>query len=266
MEVGENRMKKIVVLSMALLLVMTATVYGQDLHSRWVNSKNLVYYSTYDYRWVDAMGEGVRKFMDDFTLVPLGADNADPNGWQMTVLTGDAGTATMTAGADSAGALILTTDGTENDGLNLAVVGEVFLLTQNAPLYFGIKLAVSDADATDLFVGLCITDTEMWGGISDGVYFLSADATAVCSFATEKDGTATTDASAGTLTDNVYHVLEFTWDGSTYIKAYFDGTLVATSSTNIPNDEALTFALEYLTGETAANTVTIDWIRIIQCR
>jgi len=265
MEVGEYRMKKIVVFSMALLFVLTAVVSAQDMHSKWVNRKNLVYYSTYLYRWIDADGEGVRKFIDDFTVVPTGADNDDPPGWQMTVLTGDAGTATMTAGADSAGALIITTDATEDDGLNLAVRGEAFLLTQNAPLYFGIKLAVSDADATDLFVGLCKTDTEMWGGLSDGVYFESADATAICTFVTEKNNIETSDTSAGTLTE-AYHTLEFTWDGSTYIKAYFDGTLVATSSTNIPNDEALTFALELLTGEGNANTVTIDWIRVIQCR
>jgi len=259
-------MRKIVVLSLALMLVMTAVAYGQDLHSTWVNSKNLVYYSTYDYRWVFAIGEGVRMYSNDFTTVLVGADNADPPGWTMVPLVGDAGDATVTAGTDSAGAMILTTDDTENDGLNIYLNGESFLLTLNAPLYFGVRLAVSDADAVDLFVGLCITDAEMWGGITDGVYFESADATAVCTFVTEINSTETSDTSAGTLTDGAYHILEFTWDGATYVKAYFDGTLVATSSTNIPTDEALTFALELLTGEGNTNTVTIDWIRVIQCR
>ena len=259
-------MKKRIALTLALILVVTAVAYGQDMHSKWVNRKNLVYYSTYDYRWIHAIGEGVRMYSNDFTTVITGADNADPVGWTMVPLTGDAGDATVTAGTDSAGAVIYTTDDTENDGLNIYLNGEAFLLTKNAPLYFGVKLALSDADQTDLMVGLFITDAEMWGGVSDGVYFESADATATATFVTEKNNTETSDTSAGTLTDNAYHVLEFTWDGSTYIKAYFDGTLVATSSTNIPDDEALTFALELLTGEGNTNTVTIDWIRVIQCR
>ena len=259
-------MKKIVVITMALLLAMTAAAYGQDMHSKWVNRKNLVYYSTYQYRWIDAQGEGVRKFIDDYTVVFTGADNADPPGWTMIHLTGDAGDATVTAGTDSAGAVIYTTDDTENDGFNIYLNGEAFLLTDNAPLYFGVKLMVSDADAVDLFIGLCITDAEMWGGISDGVYFQSADAVATCTFLTEKNSAASTPVLSGTLEDNTYHVLEFTWDGSTYIKGYFDGTLIETISTPIPDDEALTFALEFLTGEGNVNTVTIDWIRVIQCR
>ena len=92
----------------------------------------------------------------------------------------------------------------------------------------------------------------------------SADATAVCTFVTEKNSTETSDTSAGTLVDATYSILEFYWDGSTYIHAYFDGTLVASSSTNLPNDESLTFSLELLTGEGNTNTCTIDWIHIIQ--
>lgn len=257
-------MKKILI-AIALLMVVGGTVMGTSMHSKWVNGNNLVYYDTYEYRWLDAIGPDVVKYVDHFAIVPVGADNADPAGWTLTALVGAAGRGTFTGGATYGGELVVRCDTTENDGLNVLMAGEAFKLASNKPCYFGVKLKVSDADQTDLLIGLCITDTELWGGMTDGVYFASADATAVCSFTTEKDSTPTADTSAGTLVDDTYSILEFYWDGSKYIHAYFDGVLVASSSTNLPDDEALTLALEFLTGEnTTQNEVAIDWLRIIQ--
>jgi hypothetical protein len=236
------------------------------MHSKYVNGNLVFYEEGKEYRWIDAIGPTVRKYYEDFCgPVPTGADNADPLGWDIAVLAGDAGSATFTAGNEAGGALVLTTDDTEDDGINAKHNNEAWVLANDDPLYFGIRLKVSDADATDLMVGLCIDDAEMWGGITEGVYFESADATAVCTFVTESASTETSDTSAGTLTE-AYHVLEFYWDGATYVHAYFDGTLVASSSTNIPQVEPLKFAIEFLTGETGVNTCTIDWIRIIQCQ
>ena len=260
-------MRKIIALIVLASLIMGTVVFAQDMHTRWVNRKNLVYWSTHQNRWLDAYGEGVVKFIHEFTIVPIGADNADPLGWVMTAIAGDAGDATLTAGVTHSGEMICGTDSTENDGFNLYVDGEAFKLEANKPCYFGMRLKSSDADATDLIVGLATIDTGIWANVpNDIVYFHSADAVAVFSFSTGKDSTYTTDASAGTLEDNTYSILEFYWDGSTYIHAYFDGVLVASSSTNLPDNEALTPHIELLTGESNMNTVTIDWMRVIQCR
>ena len=239
------------------------------MHSKWVNG-NLVYYNDLrEDKWIDAIGPTVRKYYDDFVgPSPLGADNADPLGWIVTALTGDAGAGTLTAANESGGALLITTDATEDDGINVTWNNEAFLLEVGSPTYFGTKLKVSDADAVDLFVGMCITDTEMWGGISDGIYFLSADATAACTGICELNTAASTAVSYGTLGNGTYHTLEFYYDGVTTVRMYFDDVLIetVTATANIPIDEELTFALELLAGATAAATCTIDWIRVIQCQ
>jgi len=234
--------------------------------TKFVNGNLVFYKAGNQHIWYNAFGPSARVYIEDFCgPVPTGADNDDPLGWEIATLTGDAGTATFTVGNEAGGAMVLTTDGTEDDGINAKHNNEAWVLADGDPLYFGVRLKMSDADATDLMVGLMIDDAELWGAVAEGVYFESADATAVCTFVTESASTETSDTSAGTLTE-AYHTLEFFWDGVTYVHAYFDGTLVAKSSTNIPQVEPLKFAIEVLTGEGNANTCTIDWIKIIQCQ
>lgn len=250
---------------LVMLFVVVPSISHAMMHSRWVNTDNLVYYDTYYWRWIDAIGPDVRKVILDFNgPTPVGADNADPLGWTVTAIAGDAGDGTITAANEAGGAITITTDDTENDGINITFNNEAFTLASGDPTYFGIRLKLSDADQTDLAVGLNITETGFWnGGTSDGITYESADATAICTFTTEKDSTETSDTAAGTLTDATYSTLEFYYDGTT-VYAYFDASLVATSTTNIPDNEPLTFMIELLTGEGNTNTVTIDWIRIIQ--
>lgn len=239
------------------------------MHSKWING-NLVFYHLREDKWLDAIGPSVRKWCEDFMgPVPVGAANADPLGWNVTELGGGtAATTLMTSANEAGGAITFTVDSTaaENEGVNVSVNNEAFTLASGDPTYFGVRLKLNDADQTDLIVGLTIGDAEMWGGFTDGIYFESADETAVCTFVTEKDSTETSDVTAGTLLDDIYSELEFYFDGVSTVKAYFDNVLVATSITNIPNDEPLKFSFELLTGEATANNVTIDWVRIIQCQ
>ena len=240
------------------------------MHSKWVNG-NLVYYGSREDKWIDAIGPTVRKYFEDFTgPTAVGADNADPLGWTVTAIAGDAGVGTITAANEAGGAVVITPDATENDGINIQINNEAWLLASGDPLYFGIRLKLADADQTDLITGLCITDTTLNAGMSDGVYFASADETAVASGICELDTAASTSVSTATLTDAIYSVLEFYYDGSGTVRFYVDDVLVdtvsETSATNICTDEELTFSIEILTGEGAANTATVDWIRIIQCQ
>lgn len=237
-------------------------------HSQQING-NLVFYSSRRDKWIDAIGPTVRKHFEDFIgPTSVGADNADPLGWTITVLTGEAGTGTITAGNEAGGSVVITPDATENDGVNITWNNEAFLLAAGDPCYFGIRVKLEDADQCDLFTGLVITDTEMWGGVSDGIYFNSADEVATCTGLCELNTAASTAVGSGTFVNNVYSVLEFYYDGAGTVKFYFDDTLIdtVTAAANIPIDEELTFAFELLTGEGAANTASIDWIRVIQCQ
>ena len=268
-------MKKILLMLLIVSVVIGVTVNTEAAVNWRFGTKEvqgrLVYYdATYPQTWLDVKGPDVVKYVNEFvgSDIPITTTAAtDPPGWLLTAITGEDAATEITAGTTYSGEMQVVPDGTsENDGFNLHLEGEAFILATGKPLYFGIRLKMIDADQSDLIVGLFVIDTGIWGGVTDGVYFSNVDEAATLSFTTEKDSSPdVASAAAGTLTET-YKKLEFYFDGAGTIKAYVDNTLVATTSTEVPNDEALTFAIEILTGETTANGVIIDWLRIFQIR
>lgn len=233
-----------------------------NTHSKWVHG-NLVYFDTYMHRWIDAIGHGVCKVVENFQYTPIA--NADAvSQWTTTLVEGGAGESTvaLTAGAEG-GALLITTDAAENDGVNMQVKGEAFKLAANKPLYFGISLSVSEATQSDFLVGLAITTTDALGGVSDGVYFRKVDGSTTCSAVIEKNTTETTET-ALTVAASTTYVLEIVWDG-TAVDFFVDGVeLTRLAQTNIPDDEFLSPVIHYLAGAVGAKTMTVNWVRCIQ--
>jgi hypothetical protein len=232
------------------------------LHSRWLYG-NLLYYDDYRHRIIDAVGPGVTKFILNTAYMPVDDTTGDLTGFTSTVVEVGAGTSTAVL-ADNT--LLITTAGNESDSLNLQLKGEAFKLDAATKyVYYGINFQINDVDQTDLFTGLFITDNEIQGGVSDGVYFESLDESADLNFVLEKNNTETTSASAvHTLVDATNVTLEFVFDG-TYIDAWVDGVLqTRLATTNLPNDEFLTPTIEFENGEAAAQTMTVNWWRCIQ--
>lgn len=232
------------------------------IHSQHINGA-LAYWETHRKRIVDAIGSDVVKYIDDF-VAGGGADTAW-DAWTVTRVEGGAGESTVTSGDTGNGTMLLTTDAAENDGLNLQLLGESFKLEAGKPLYFGARIqGINDVDQTDLFVGLAITDTDILGGVTDRIGFESVDGSAALDFVVEKDSTQTTAAAVATLADDTATVLEFYWDGAG-LEVFVDGASVAAPAvTNLPGDEELRVSVQFLTGETTANTCAIDWIRCIK--
>lgn len=233
------------------------------LSARHIGGNNLLYYSGNRLRIVDAIGPDVIHYFEDFTHIAVASDAL--TNWTVTLVEAGAGETTITRPDASGGALLITTDANEDDGANLQLTtGESFGFASGQLLtYFGIRLKSGEATQNDILVGLCITDTTLLGGMTDGVYFEKLDGGTSWSFVTEKDSTETQADTLGTLVADTYVTLEFCFDG-TSIYAFIDGTLVATSTTNIPNDELLTPSIHFLTGNAAIETLTIDWIRVVQ--
>jgi hypothetical protein len=231
------------------------------MHSKWVNG-NLIFHD--GQRWFDAIGPTVCKFLEDFVGTPFASADT-PAAWTVTLVEGGAGESTVALADGAGGLLLITTDAAENDGVNMQVTKEAFKLASGKPCYFGIRLKVSEATQSDFLVGLCITDTDLLGGVTDGVYFDKVDGSTDINFTLEKNGTETTSASAvGTCVDDTYVILEFFFDG-TNVDAYVDGALqTRLAVTNLPDDEELTPSIHFLTGAAAAETMTVDWIRAIQ--
>ena len=168
------------------------------------------------------------------------------------------------------GALLITTAANENDVINLQLggaAGESVKLEGSYPLYCGIRFAVADADQTDFSFGVGVTDTGWSGGITDGIYFASADQSAAVNFVTEKNSIEST-AAVATLEDGAFITLEFYFDGAS-VHSYVNGVLTSTqvaSAATFPDDEELRLTLEFLTGEAAAETCTIEWLRMVHIR
>lgn len=224
--------------------------------------------SALTWRLYDAFGPSAVKWIEDFVKLPADDTTVDPTGYTMTVVEVGAGNSTaVLSTAVAGGALLITSAANENDGAQLQLLGESFQLNGKYPCYFGCKIQAGDVDQSDYLLGLCITDTTLLGGMTDGVYFRSVDGAATVQFVLEKDSVEAS-TTATTMTDATDVTLEFYYDG-TNITAYVDGVQVASvadTDASFPNDELLTPSIAFLTGEAVANTMTVSWARAIQVR
>lgn len=233
-----------------------------DLHSRYEGG-NLVFYDTHRMRLIDAVGADVVKYLDDFT--DRGAASADTLlGWTTTLTEAGAGESTVAYTDLSGGAVLITTDANENDGVTIQRLGRAFgLSSSQRATYFGIRLKASEATQSDFWVGMGVVDTDPLGAITDGVYFEKLDGGTGVSFVTEKESTETQTDSLATFAADTFVVLEWYFDGTT-VYAFIDGTQVAAHTANIPDNELLTPTIQFLAGSTTAKTMTIDWVRAVQ--
>ena len=232
------------------------------LRSKWIQG-NLVYWDTYAYRWLEAIGAGVVKIIENMQYTSIAnADALSP--WTTTLVEGGAGESTVAlVSGDEGGALLITTDAAENDGVNMQVKGEAFKFASGKPLYFGIKFQASEATQSDFLVGLAITTTDALGGVTDGVYFRKPDGSTTVSAVIEKDSAETT-ATALTFAAITDYILEIFWDG-TNVDFYVNGVaLTRPAQTNLPDNEFLSPVIHFLAGAVNAKTMTVQWVRCIQ--
>lgn len=207
------------------------------------------------------------EYFEDFMSSDAAADGTI-GGWTVTLVEAGAGETTLgLSSADVGGVLVITADANEDDGANCQLNGEAFKLATGKKAYFGAKVKWNESTQSDFLVGLCITDTTLLGGMTDGVYFRKVDGSTDVKFVTEKDSTETESAAILTAANDTWAALEFYFDGAGTIKAYVNGTLAATHTTNIPDDENLTVSVAFLNGAAAASkTLSVDWIRAVQLR
>lgn len=231
--------------------------------------QNLVWYD--GQRWFDAIGPNVTKFLEDFVGSRIDLAAAGATGiqapWTLTVVEG-AGNTTAVQIADGLGGILQISTGTnENDGLNAQVTGEAFNLTNAYPLYFGCRFKLNtDATQCDILVGMCETDTDLLGGMNEGIYFRKVDGSTTMNFVLEEGATETVTAYGTAFAPDVWHTVEFYFDGAN-VDWWVNGVRQTRPVvTNLPNGAAsfLTPSIHFLTGEGNANVCEIDWIRAIQ--
>lgn len=222
-------------------------------------------------RWLDAVGETVVKHI----LEPgqsIGLDDQSaylPNAYTLTVT----GTSPMTISELVGESLLLTTGGTEYNGLNLQSKNVAFKCETGKPMYFGIKCIADNATLSDLLFGMCVKKTDLLKvsaahGILatnvEGMFFFKATAGTVLQFKTYKDGSETNTADYATAHGVIAAVYEFYWDGSK-LYGYIDNNLVGVFSANLPDTE-LTPSINIRAGSGAARTLIVHWMRAFEIR
>jgi len=217
---------------------------------------NVIVDPRYPFRWLDAYGDIQKTLIDttyraaDFTVTATGTSPVTPS---------------VIPGAVA----LITTPATDFTGDNIQALGTQYKLVANKPLYFGAKIAISDATQSDLLVGLCGTDTTLTAASvahaldigAGGVLFSKLDAVTAINFKTFTATAENNTASVGAI-DTDPHVYEIYWDGSA-LHFYFDGVLKGCFTTTV-TAEVLTPSLAFRAGEAAAKTCTLHWMRCIQ--
>lgn len=228
----------------------------------------LVYYDDrYENRWLEAIGSNVVKWE-----LPVGVPKDDTTNDPSEFVNTEGGTNTILSSTTVGDRLIITTGGTEYNGVNLQVHGSAFKLESGLPLYFGARIAMQNGAKGDYLIGLCEVDTTLLAtatahGLAvtdDGVYFYQLnDATAMI-FVNELGGVEGAIATGVTTGSGAYHDYEFYWDGSV-LYVYVDGVLVGSVASGLA-DQALTPSINVRAGDDGAEILYVQWMKAIQIR
>ena len=266
-------MKRLLLLLMVLILAVLlgggvgtqiAEAAVANVEAQWVNGDLVYYQAPYRMRWLKVVGVDAISYIQDFASLPTDVVTTYPTGWTTTLVDGGIdGLDSAGLGTTAGGVWKILTNDAENDGQNIQLTGESYLVAAEKPLIFGIKIQVDEATESDFLVGLRITDTTLLGGMTDGIYFRKVDASTDIAFVTEVGSAETESAAVGTLADNTYVTLEFFAESNTSIKAYIDGVLVATHTAGITTEE-LTPSVHFLTGEAVFHAMLVDWLHAAQ--
>ena len=182
-------------------------------------------------------------------------------GW---VVVKDSG-ATVAIVADTIGGelAITSTATTDNDGGSVQG-NEIFAVATGKDMFFQTRIKNSDVDQSDICVGFTLnfaTNPENMLTATDRIVFQVDDGDAAILCKTEKDGTETSTDSGIDMVDDTYVKLGISCSGTGTVEFFVNDKLVATHSTNIPDDENLAIAAMSLSGSASGTRVTtIDYL------
>jgi hypothetical protein len=196
--------------------------------------------------------------MDDFTGIAIDATND----WDTSVK--DAGASVAIVADDLNGAVAITSTATTDDDGGSIQGNEVFAVQTDKNIWFETRVKCNDADQTDLCFGLTVnfaTNPEAMLTAADRIVFQVNDGNASILCKTEKNGTETSTDSGIDLADSTYVVLGFLVNSTGYVQFFINRQLVATHTTNIPDDENLAIGAMSVSGSaTGTRVTTIDYL------
>ena len=239
-----------------------------NTHSQWINGAQVWYPEGNQQRWIDAFGENVVKYIEDFEVTPkstaaaMAANNPE---WVITHTSAGTGMSIVQAADMKGGWMDLSPASNDNDGINMQHANESFRVEANSWMYFGCRYKVSEATQDDFLIGLCEQDVSVLTNTSHGIYFKKIDGETKLYCATVRDETTdkTLIATTGFAADTVY-IDEFIVKSTGSVEFWHNGSTVGKYTTPIPSTD-LAVTIAFLTGAaTSTEDMYIDWIRCIQ--
>lgn len=165
------------------------------------------------------------------------------------------------------GVISLTTAASANAESSLQKITCHNLHATNA-LYFACKFnKTSSATVGGFLVGMTIADVAPAAAVTDGIYFVKADATAVLSAVTQASSSATTTVTSSSVVADTNIEVGFIAT-STSVGFYVNGALVATHTATIPAttvDLRVNLAPRAAAAGTAS-TILVDYTDTLQAR
>lgn len=180
--------------------------------------------------------------------------------WTITTVEAGAGDATEALTDVDGGRLLITNDNADDDSNFFNKVGEFMSFEVGKKIWFDCLIRGNDIAQSDMIIGLQKTDTTPLN-VSEGVFFITSDASTTVSLVVEKSNIATTTVVA-TMSDSTDTRLSYFFDGKDSIEIFAGGVHVATSDvTNMPDSgDILTISFGIQNGEASAKNMTIDYI------
>jgi hypothetical protein len=213
------------------------------------------------WRIYGAMGEGSKEFnmrkglaFDDTTNRPIE--------FVSTLV----GTSPITAGVAAGYPLLVTTGGTEYNGVNVQLAGESAKLVAGSETYLRGKFLPSEEKTVDFLFGLCELKTDLMKlsaahgvlatGVA-GVFFVKVSHASEVTIYLKSyvSGAETSSVAVATLSKTAAIDLALWWDG-VRVHAYADDVEKAILTASLPAGE-LTPSINFRTGATAAFTLSI---------
>lgn len=193
------------------------------------------------------------------------SETADAGDWLVTVVDAGSDNGETIVASDTENAIVFTTNDADNDGLNIQHNGEPFSFASGTSCYFGIDVKANDASTLDWFFGLAISDTTVLAATTDRAGFSvpAGDSSQAIKYLCEKNSTETNGETGTTMADDTWYRLEMYHDGSGNVRFAVDGEIVATVTTNVPDDERMSPTLAIRNASAAASVVSV---RNMVCR
>ena len=187
--------------------------------------------------------------------------------WTITTTEGGSGNASEALGDGDGGLLVITNDDADDDNDFLQLVKEGFKYEAGKQLASKARFKTSDADASDVVMGLQLTDTTPLD-VTDGIFFLLTDGSTTLQFIVEKDGTQSTLDLSTAMADDTFMSVGFVYTPAdqkfhVYQNNVEVGTVV---NTNAPDDEELTVSFGIQNGAAAAKVLTVDYVTAMKER